>query len=246
MGAVRKAESLNKFLAYVLGRRPDEFGLIPDALGWVKIRDLLRAMAEEEGWKHVRKGHLNEVTLSVGSPSIIIEDDKIRAVELDPAFDAGYAEDPPKLLYVGIRQRTYPVMHDRGIFPVGFKDVILCRDREMAVRIGKRLDPSPVVLTVNTAMASDKGVVFFQKGELLYVSDEIPPGCFTGPPLPPPKPEAPKKPKPEKDPAESMGTFALDLGHEPSMPPKGGKPGKGKQKRSWKEDARRARRKGRR
>jgi len=47
---MRSPQNLAKMLAYVLGRRPDEFGLIPDAEGFVRIKDLLKALHEEEGW----------------------------------------------------------------------------------------------------------------------------------------------------------------------------------------------------
>jgi putative RNA 2'-phosphotransferase len=36
-------------LSYVLGRRPDEFGLVPDADGFVRLKDLLKALHEALG-----------------------------------------------------------------------------------------------------------------------------------------------------------------------------------------------------
>ncbi len=226
MGAGKRPETLNKFLGYVLGRRPDEFGLVPDQNGWVKIKDLIRALSEEKGWRHVRRGHINEVMLTVSSPLIETVDEKIRGAQWDGAFHKDEAGILPKLLYVGIRQKTYPVIHEGGIFPVGSPQVILCREREMALRIGKRRDSKPTVLIVNTDQALGRGVVFLEKGELLFCADHVPVGCFTGPPLPPPKPESPKKPKPEKDPAEAMGAFILDIGAEPAIPASQGKGGK--------------------
>ena len=41
-------KQLAKFLNYVLGRRPDEFGLVTDKEGFVKIKDLIKATSEEE------------------------------------------------------------------------------------------------------------------------------------------------------------------------------------------------------
>ena len=40
--------SLSRMLAYVLGHRPDEFGLLPDESGYVRLKDLLTALKEEE------------------------------------------------------------------------------------------------------------------------------------------------------------------------------------------------------
>ena len=40
MSQQRSPKQLAKFLNYVLGRRPDEFGLVMDKDGFVKIKDL--------------------------------------------------------------------------------------------------------------------------------------------------------------------------------------------------------------
>ena len=64
MSKRKSSEKLAKFLHYVLGRHPDEFGLVPDADGWVKIKELLNALSEESGWGYVRTSHLNEIMLT--------------------------------------------------------------------------------------------------------------------------------------------------------------------------------------
>ena len=38
-----------KFLTYILGIRPDEFGLVPDKEGYVKIKDLSRPYTKKTG-----------------------------------------------------------------------------------------------------------------------------------------------------------------------------------------------------
>ncbi|ACL04544.1 phosphotransferase KptA/Tpt1 [Desulfatibacillum aliphaticivorans] len=259
MGSGKRPETLNKFLAYALGRRPDEFGLFPDEDGWVKVKDLVRALSEEDGWKHVNKAHIKEVAYTLEDPAIEYEHEEgiVRAVEWDPSlYYTGVPEDLPKLLYVGARNKTYPEIDKKGIFPVGAPFVILCRDEDMAFRIGKRRDGNPIVLTVNTAMAQELGVVFEQAGEVLLTAEFIPKGCFTGPPLPKVEEmlaaKKPAKPKPAEDPALSMGAFAMDLDDgygkgygKGKGGDKGFKKKGGRKKRSWKEDARRQRRQGR-
>ena len=70
---------LEKFIVYVLGRRPDEFGLVPEAEGWVKLKDLLKAINEENGWRHVRRSHIDEIVLTQPAPEIEINDNRVRA-----------------------------------------------------------------------------------------------------------------------------------------------------------------------
>ena len=66
-------DKLSKLIVYMLGRQPDEFGLLPDENGYVKIKDLMKALGEEPGWRHVRLNHIREVTYSAGSPAVEIE-----------------------------------------------------------------------------------------------------------------------------------------------------------------------------
>ena len=40
MSRVNELKKQAKFLAYILGVHPDEFGLVPDKEGFVKIKDL--------------------------------------------------------------------------------------------------------------------------------------------------------------------------------------------------------------
>ncbi len=44
MSRQRSPQQLAKFISYILARRPDEFGLVPDPNGFVKIKDLLKAI----------------------------------------------------------------------------------------------------------------------------------------------------------------------------------------------------------
>mgnify|MGYP002064141397 CR=1 FL=1 len=54
MAKNKKTHGLSKLLTYVLERKPDEFGLVPDADGFIPVADLLK-VAKEEGWHRVRR-----------------------------------------------------------------------------------------------------------------------------------------------------------------------------------------------
>jgi putative RNA 2'-phosphotransferase len=200
-------------LAYVLGRRPDEFGLIPDEEGFVRIKDLLKALHEEEGWGYVNFSHLNEVLLSAPGIPFEIRQNDIRSADRT-APDLGIsAREPPKLLYACIRSRAYPHVHAEGIHPSSHPQVVLAADRVMAERLGRRIDPDPVILTVNVRCACEAGVVFEPSGEGLFLAGHIPPGCFSGPPVPREKPADTSKPAADNGlsrPA-TPGGFPLDM-----------------------------------
>jgi hypothetical protein len=85
----------------------------------------------------------------------------------------------------------------------------------MAERIGKRMGPEPVLLTVHTRKALDKKVIFYQVGELIYRTEFIPADCFDGPFLPKSKAENRKKVHREPIPPRKLpGSYLIELEHE--------------------------------
>lgn len=240
MNKARSPQTLAKMIAYVLGRRPEEFGLVPDAEGWVRLKDLLKALHEEEGWRYVNATHLNEVRLTVAGPPFEIAEGRIRANAPRPADGPRDPDPAPKLLYACIRRRGYRRVLENGLKPSAHPQVVLCASREMAERMGRRLDPDPVLLTVQVQACRERGIEFQGSGQGLFLAPEVPAGCFSGPALP-------KETEAQKAPAEAAknpprgrtaGGFLLDPGDgESALVPKslrgggaknGAKPKRGK------------------
>jgi putative RNA 2'-phosphotransferase len=190
MSKQRSPKQLAKLIDYILSRRPDEFGLVTDADGYIKIKELLKAVNEEGGLGYVRLAHLNEIMLTVPNHSFEISDKLIRSKYRDNLPRHSYAVDPPKLLYTCVRRKAYPHVHQKGIRPSGYSQVVLSSSRDMAERMGRRIDHSAVLLTIPAHQAMDQGVVFFQAGDSLFLAKFVPAQCFTGPPLPKEKPPA--------------------------------------------------------
>ena len=118
----------------------------------------------------------------------------------------------PKLLYTCVRRKAYPSVLENGIRPMGFSHVILSSEPEMAKRIGRRRDPLPVRLVVQTEISLEEGITFYEAGETLYLAESIQPGCFTGPPLPKQKEPVTKRDAVEEPALERMpGSFMLEL-----------------------------------
>lgn len=212
MSIQRNPKQLAKLIDYILGRRPDEFGLVLDADGFVKIKELLKAINEEESFRYVRRAHLDEILLTVPDHAFEISDNLIRSKFRDRLPQRGYAMHPPKLLYTCVRRKAYPHVHEKGIRPTGYSQIILSSSRKMAERMGRRVDHSAVMLTVQVQNSVDQGVVFLQAGENIFLADFIPAPCFTGPPLPKDKPAGKQPDAPdarqEKQPA---GGYFIDM-----------------------------------
>ncbi|MBU0516965.1 MAG: hypothetical protein KJ621_19595, partial [Proteobacteria bacterium] len=125
------------------------------------------------------------------------------------------AATPPKILFAAIRRRAWPVVRNNGLSPAGNRPwVVLAVEEEMALRLGRRLEPEPVLVTVQAVAAADMGYAFRRAGERLFVSDYLPPEVLSGPPLreeerpasrrPPPKHPSPRLPE------QPPGSIILD------------------------------------
>ena len=242
---VQKKKALirfSKFLAYVLGRHPDEFGLVPDSAGYVKIKELLKAVCEEDGYRHIRKSHLDELRFSLPDPAVEIEGAMIRAKERAHLPTPEKTASLPKHIYTCIRKRAHPHVLEKGIPPMGNPYVVMSASKKMAQRLGKRFDPEPVLITVQSEKSMKRNIQFYRMGDHLFLADTIPPGCFIAPPLP----KQPAVPKTKETAVEKKrdalpGSYAVVPAHIENK----GK-GKGKKKEiSWKQELRRSRKHGR-
>ncbi len=240
MGRQKGPKQLEKLISYILGRRPDEFGLVLNDQGFVRLKDLLKAISEEPGWGYVRKSHIHEVLMTSCEKSFVIDNDKIKAVCRDDA-PAG-VEDivPPKLLYHCVRPRAYPVVCRQGIIPLGQPRVYLSTTEELAQRMGKRRAPVPVLLTVQAQRAFKAGVRFSKQGDFIYITDHVPVGYFTGPPLPK---EKKKEAPPVAIPEDAPGSFTFQLERSRTLQQQRLRRKGLRKEIVWKKDARRMRRK---
>lgn len=181
----RNAQQLEKFLAYVLGRRPDEFALLPDADGWVAVKELLKALNEEEDWRYVRQASLNEVATTLFPSAIELDGARIRAKNRGELPAPKPAADLPKLLFTCVRSKAHHHVMNHDIEPLGgLSFLLLSPDKERALRLGRRHDAEPVLITVNTAQAIAAGVLFSRLETDLYLVRHLPAGSFSAPPPP--------------------------------------------------------------
>jgi len=236
----RELESLARMLAYILGRRPDEFGLVLEEGGWAPVKQLLQSLHEEPGFARVRREDLERLAALVTPPRLEVTGERVRS--LDPA-PPELRRDPggplPSALYLAISPKIHTLVWEGGLKPPGGKELLLARRPEMARRLGKRRAHDPVPVTVAAQAAARGGIAFQAYGEELFlvavpISREF--LTMPGPPKEVPPPKAAAKPKTPPTP----GAFFLDL---PQM--LSGKPERGKKRDEpeWKKGARALRKK---
>jgi putative RNA 2'-phosphotransferase len=124
------------------------------------------------------------------------------------------------------------------------KYLVLSSDRDMALRMGRRRDQTPVLLEIMAAAAQKEGISFYSCGHL-FLTNQIPAKFIFGPPVSKedvkgPREEAVKKKK--RRPGSEAGTFVLDINKDPDLSRRAG----GKKRRGRKEEARKKTRRKRR
>lgn len=199
MGSHR-VKNLSKLMSYILSHRPDEFGLVLDGDGFIPLKELHKAIIEEEGWSNVRKRDIQEVLFSGDREKFEVEGKLIRATKNHSIPEKITYEPcvPPKTLYHGTRRKAYPSILRHGLRPMKGQYVYLTISEALAHRIGRRRDPNPVMLVIHAKKAHQEGIVFYGTYELIFLVEDLPVEYFTGPPLPMERAQKVQK-KEEKD-----------------------------------------------
>jgi putative RNA 2'-phosphotransferase len=237
-----KIERLSRFMVYILGHRPYEFGLVPNQEGFVALKELLWAIHEEPGYTHVSQGNVHEVLLSEDRILFETKDKQIRARDRHWELDLiNPVQSLPKLVYLGIRRKAHPVVMEKGLRAIKGRYYPFSSDRHKALRIGRRRDQQSVVLEVMADKAHLEGTLFFPFGNL-FLADEIKARYIAGPPVPKhtlqSKEGQPKGKEGVPSPFQA-GTFILEAERDMDR----SRLAKGKKKKGWKEEVKKLRKK---
>lgn len=139
---------LSKTLSYFLRHNPDEGNLDVDKQGFVELDDLLETL-RGNGWDLSREDFIERLD----------DPDVERFERMGSAVRATYGHsidvepeyreiDPEFPLFHGTSRRAWESIRDEGIKPMNRQYVHLSRTRDEAVRVGRRHDNQPVILTI--------------------------------------------------------------------------------------------------
>jgi len=234
----RKVANLSRLMSYLLGNRPDEFGLVPDREGYITIKEFLKAINEESNMAYVRESHVREVLLYDRDSTFEIDGKKIRSTKRNfcPVKKDEDLAPLPKILFKGVKRKAYPSILKSGLLPGSKEHVVMTKDRDLAIRIARRLDPKPIILEISAGSAIENGIALYHFGGSLYLADTVPVQFISGPPLPKDLPfrEETSEKKTEKAP----GSFILRAERDPDL----ARRRKAKKRTGWKEEVKRGRR----
>ena len=180
----QKHERLARTLQYLLGKSPDEFGVVLDPEGWIDLKVLVQALSESPDTRGVSVSQIANLSWALENSPFEIEPKRIR-INGTTGWIPPLREylPPPTLLYYGCRRKPYAVYREKGIDPSEGREIVLSRTRELALRIGARRDPKPILVEVNTEIAATYGAFFQSYGESLFLVDRLPKESLFGPPV---------------------------------------------------------------
>jgi putative RNA 2'-phosphotransferase len=233
----RQLEALARMLTYMLGHRPDEFGLVLSQDGAIPIKKLLAALTGEPGWGFVRRHHLEEVAALFSPRRFEIQGDLFRILPPGPPLLRRPLPEPPSaLLYLAVPLKAQARVAEEGLKPPSGQELLLAATPELALKLGRRRGAA-VLVTVRAQAAAKSGVSFQGYGESLFLAGAIPREFLQVPALPrePEKPKPPRAPQPQPAPGSLILELPQVLQGLPKGPRRRGEP-------AWKTGARALRR----
>ena len=173
---------LSKEISYALRHAPWEYELELDENGFVPIAQLLHALNESNGYdREIVQADLEQIIATSEKKRHEIVGDKIRAlyghsvpqiIKMEPGI-------PPAVLYHGTTHRALPQILQDGLKPMQRQYVHLSIDVETATRVGKRRDPEPIILKIDTEAAQKAGIQFYIGNDKVWLCNRVPKECIT-------------------------------------------------------------------
>ncbi|MFJ7908098.1 RNA 2'-phosphotransferase [Kitasatospora sp. NPDC096204] len=166
----------SKMLSRILRHEPGLVGITLDGAGWVRVDELLTALAARG--RPLTRAELDHVVATNNKRRFGYSPDglSIRANQGHTVVvDLGLAAAvPPPVLYHGTAGRHLAAIFHEGLRPMARQDVHLSADTETATRVGAR-HGRPVVLTVNAAAMAAAGHEFRLSENGVWLTDAVPP-----------------------------------------------------------------------
>ena len=173
---------LSKEISYALRHAPWEFELELDEQGFVSIAQLLHALNESNEFeREIIQADLEQIIATSEKKRHEIVGDKIRALygHTIPQIIKKEPGIPPAVLYHGTTHRALPQILQDGLKPMQRQYVHLSINVETATRVGKRRDPEPVILKIDTEAAQKAGIQFYIGNGKVWLCKEVPKECIT-------------------------------------------------------------------
>jgi putative RNA 2'-phosphotransferase len=177
MAAAQELKRLSKLLAVMLRHAPQDFGLTPDAEGFVSVADLWTQVDQRGGGRYTYEDLLAVVEgVSSDKKRFEIRGEHIRALYGHSAVEVIYDPAvPPETLYHGTTEQALGLIAQHGLTAQSRQYVHVTTNRQLAASVGARHEGKTIILSIRAAQAHAAGIVFFHPEAEHYLAERIPP-----------------------------------------------------------------------
>jgi len=242
-------KTLAKTLGGIITHSPGEYGLFWDPDGTMPWKEFYWALQEDFSLRFVRQSTIQELTLLGIELPFVLDGNLLR---LRPEFALPPyppASDVPKRLYFGLKPKNMVYTQKIGLRSSRRRFVPVYGERELALRIARRDEKTPIPIEILAREACQSGLSFLAAGLHLYLAESIPAEFILFPQVRQDLAErlaAPaRKPEVQPSPPPTPGSFIVQTHH--LQPPGAGqltkKGAKKDPKGGWKKEGRKERHK---
>lgn len=166
---------LSKRLSFILRHHPDKIGVTLDQYGRVKLDELITKFNQHFGTP-ISKQVIQQIMAQSDKQRYAIEGNTIRALygHSIPVKPLTRPMTPPDRLFHGTTHAAARFIVDEGLKKMDRDFVHLSANQAMAIQVGKRRDPQPVIFQVAAKQAANHGLLFYPTKSGIWLVDAIP------------------------------------------------------------------------
>lgn len=171
-------ERISRFLSYLLRHRPKEYPISFDRHGFAPWTDVVDTVRER--FQEVIEEQIHSVIDGSDKKRFELKEGKVRAT-YGHSFpvDLGLEPvEPPPQLYFGTARDLAQSILRKGLRPRDRQYIHLSPSVSEAIAVGKRRDPAPAIIVVDSLAAYAEGVRFFASGPL-FLAENVPPNFLS-------------------------------------------------------------------
>ena len=175
----KEQKGISKFLSFVLRHNPGTIGLNLDRNGWADTRELLEKMNSHSYGINLSLEELQKLVESNEKKRFAFSEDfsRIRAnqghsIEIDLALAT---KTPPDHLFHGTAEKNLDSIKESGLLKGQRHHVHLSSESKTALCVGQRHGKA-IVLKVNAMQMHEKGIMFYQSENDVWLTDHVLPG----------------------------------------------------------------------
>lgn len=171
---MEKSDKLSVFISLVLRHKPEAAGICLDEHGWADVDELLKGI--NDTGRTIDMDILEEIVRTDNKQRYSFNEDKtlIRAnqghsIPVDVELEE---KKPPQYLFHGTAERFLDAIMAEGLKPMSRLYVHLSKDKETAVKVGKR-HGKPVVLKIRAEEMYNDGSEFYLSANGVWLTKAV-------------------------------------------------------------------------